>query len=70
MWELPWKHLSIANLGQGQLQIKSMKKFLSDKDNTSKLTKDEWYQEFINQGKLFYDNLELITRERGKAWVC
>ena len=70
VWELPWKHLSIANLGQGQLQIKSMKKFLSDKDNTSKLTKDEWYQEFINQGKLFYDNLELITRERGKAWVC
>ena len=70
IWELPWKHLKIQNLGKGQLQIKSMKKFLDDKDNTSKLTKDEWYQEFINQGKLFYDKLELITRERGKAWVC
>ena len=68
IWELPWEHLAIQNLGKGQLQIKDMKKFIDDIDNFPKITKDEWYQEFINRGSLFYQALVEKTEERLEDW--
>ena len=60
IWELPWKHLAIQNLGKGQLQIKNMKTFLDDVENFPKINKDEWYQEFLKQGKTYYT--KMITK--------
>jgi hypothetical protein len=70
IWELPWKHLEIQNLGKGQLQIKNMKNFIDDIDNLSTLSKDEWYQEFIKKGKIFYKDLIKKTEKRMEEWVC
>jgi hypothetical protein len=70
VWELPWEHLKIQNLGKGQLQIKNMKNFIDDIDNISTLSKDEWYQEFIKQGEIFYKDLIKKTEKRIKEWVC
>ncbi len=70
IWELPWKHLKIQNLGKGQLQIKNMKNFIDDIGNLSTLSKDQWYQEFINQGKIFYKDLIKKTEKRMEEWVC
>ena len=53
VWELPWEHLKIQNLGKGQLQIKNMKNFIDDIGNLSTLSKDQWYQEFISKVKYF-----------------
>jgi len=64
IWELSWKHLAIQNLGLGQLQIKNMKDFLDDVENFPKITKDEWYQEFLKRGKIYYTKLE----EKVKKW--
>jgi hypothetical protein len=57
VWELPWKHLAMQNLGKGQLQIRNMKDFLDDVENFPKNTKDEWYQEFLKQGKIYYTKM-------------
>tara|TARA_B100000427_G_C15256567_1_gene484610 strand:+ start:71 stop:640 length:570 start_codon:yes stop_codon:yes gene_type:complete len=70
IWELPWEHLKIQNLGKGQLQIKNMKNFIDDIDNISTLSKDEWYQEFIKQGEIFYKDLIKKTEKRIEEWVC
>ena len=70
IWELPWEHLKIQNLGKGQLQIKNMKNFIDDIDNLSTLSKDQWYQEFIKQGQIFYKNLIKKTEKRAKEWIC
>ena len=70
IWELPWEHLKIQNLGKGQLQIKNMKNFIDDIGNLSILSKDEWYQEFIKQGEIFYKNLIKKTEKRIEEWVC
>ena len=70
IWELPWEHLKIQNLGQGQLQIKNMKNFIDDIDNISTLSKDQWYQEFIKQGEIFYKDLIKKTEKRLKEWIC
>ena len=70
IWELPWEHLKIQNLGKGQLQIQNMKNFIDDIDNISTLSKDEWYQEFIKQGEIFYKDLIKKTEKRIEEWVC
>ena len=70
IWELPWEHLKIQNLGKGQLQIKNMKNFIDDIGNLSTLSKDEWYQEFIKQGEIFYKDLIKKTEKRIEEWVC
>jgi len=70
IWELPWEHLKIQNLGEGQLQIKNMKNFINDIGNLSTLSKDQWYQEFIKQGEVFYKNLIKKTEKRIENWVC
>lgn len=77
IWELPWEHLKIQNLGQGQLQIKNMKNFINDIGNHSTCSKDQWYREFAKQGKIFYNELLIITEkrleewtERHKEWLC
>ena len=70
IWELPWEHLKIQNLGKGQLQIKNMKNFIDDIGNLSKLSKDQWYQKFIKQGEIFYKDLIKKTEKRMEAWVC
>jgi hypothetical protein len=68
IWELPWNHLAIQNLGKGQLQIKSMKKFLDDINNFPKVSKDEWYKELEVQGSLFYQKLLKKTEKRLEEW--
>ena len=70
IWELPWEHLKKQNLGKGQLQIQNMKNFIDDIDNISTLSKDEWYQEFIKQGEIFYKKLIKTTEKRIEEWVC
>jgi len=70
IWELPWEHLKIQNLGQGQLQIQSMKDFINNIDNHSTLSKDQWYQELIKHGEIFYKNLKIKTDKRLEEWVC
>ena len=70
IWELPWEHLKIQNLGKGQLQIKNMKNFIDDIGNLSTLSKDEWYKEFIKQGEIFYKDLIKKTEKRIEEWVC
>ena len=57
IWELPWRHLAIQNLGKGQLQIKDMKKFLDDVKNFPKNNKDDWTKEFLKQGKIYYKKM-------------
>ena len=70
IWELPWKHLKIQNLGKGQLQIKNMKNFIDDIGNLSTLSKNQWYKEFIKQGGIFYKDLIKKTEKRMEEWVC
>ena len=70
IWELPWKHLKIQNLGKGQLQIKNMKNFIDDIGNPSTLSKEQWYQEFIKQGEIFYNELIKKTEKRKREWIC
>ena len=37
-----------------------MKTFLNDVENFPKITKDEWHQEFLKQGKTYYT--KMITK--------
>lgn len=77
IWELPWKHLRMGNIGLGQLQIKNMKNFINDIDYQSNLSKVEWYREFVKRYKIFSVDLEQKIRKRredflkrNKEWVC
>jgi len=69
IWELPWLHLAIQNLGKGQLQIKNMSVFLNDIKNFKKITKDEWYEKFMKEGHLFYEKMILKMAEYKKNWL-
>lgn len=66
LYELNWEHLSIQNLGAGQLQIKNMKDFL--KSPTTSLSKEEWKLRLQEEVILFYDKLMKKTKKRQELW--
>ena len=66
VYELNWDHLSIQNLGAGQLQIRSMKDFL--KSPSSNLTREQWRKRLQQEVTAFYDKLIVKTKKRQKEW--
>jgi|TARA_R110000787_G_C13391408_1_gene442671 hypothetical protein len=66
VFELNWEHLAIQNLGQGQLQIKNMKKFLENPK--SNMAKEEWIDTLKQKAIVFYKQLEAKTKKRGEYW--
>lgn len=67
VYELNWDHLSIQNLGVGQLQIKNMVNFFESPYTT--LTKDEWLQRLGQEAVFFYSKLVTKTENRKKKWI-
>lgn len=67
VYELNWDHLSIQNLGAGQLQIKNMVSFF-DSPVTS-MTKQEWIDRLHSEAVVFYDKLIVKTMNRKKKWM-
>ena len=66
VYELNWDHLSIQNLGAGQLQIKSMVDFFESP--VSSMTKEEWINRLEQEAIAFYDRLITKTLARKKKW--
>ena len=66
VYELNWDHLSIQNLGAGQLQIKNMKEFL--KSPFTDLSKEQWRKRLQQEVTAFYDRLIVKTKKRQKEW--
>jgi len=67
VYELNWDHLSIQNLGKGQLQIKCMKDFLENPKST--MTKQEWIDKLKVEAIAFYDKLITKTQDRKSFWM-
>jgi hypothetical protein len=67
VYELNWDHLSIQNLGVGQLQIKNMVTFF-ESPKTS-LTKAEWIDRLGKEAVSFYAKLMVKTENRKKKWM-
>jgi hypothetical protein len=67
VYELNWDHLSIQNLGKGQLQIKNMKEFLQNPKST--MTKEEWIARLKTEAIAFYDKLLSKTTDRKTYWM-
>ena len=62
---LDWSYLSIQNLGKGQLQIKSMTDKIFFNDN---VTRKEWFDKLIKEGKDYYEKLILKVSEYITNW--
>ena len=67
VYELNWEHLSIQNLGVGQLQIKNMAAFFESPTTT--LTKEEWIERLKKEAVSFYSKLISKTEARKKKWM-
>lgn len=67
VYELNWEHLSIQNLGVGQLQIKDMVSFLSSPKTN--LSKNEWIKKLQQESVKFYDKLLVKTNQRKQKWM-
>ena len=67
VYELNWEHLSIQNLGVGQLQIKNMVSFLSSPKTN--LSKNEWIKKLQQESVKFYDKLIVKTTQRKQKWM-
>jgi len=67
VYDLNWDHLSIQNLGAGQLQIKSMVAFF-ESPKTS-LTKDQWLDRLGKEAVSFYTKLIAKTEKRKNKWL-
>lgn len=67
VYELNWDHLSIQNLGKGQLQIKNMKDFLTNPKTS--LTKEQWIERLKAEAIVFYDTLIKKTQDRKTFWM-
>lgn len=67
VFDLNWRHLSIQNLGAGQLQIKSMVDFFESPTND--MTKDEWMARLHTEAIRFYDRLIVKTENRKRLWM-
>jgi hypothetical protein len=66
VYELNWDHLSIQNLGKGQLQITSMVNFL--KSPKTNLSKEEWINKLQQEAILFYKKVQRDSEKRQKEW--
>ena len=62
---LDWSYLTIQNLGKGQLQVKSITGGLFFNDN---VTRKEWMDKLIKEGKEYYDRLILKVSEYITNW--
>jgi hypothetical protein len=62
---LDWSYLSIQNLGKGQLQLKSTIGGFFFNDN---VTRKEWMEKLIKEGKDYYDKLILKVSEYQINW--
>ena len=67
VYQLNWEHLSIQNLGVGQLQIKDMVSFLSSPKTN--LTRAEWIKKLQQESVKFYDKLIVKTTQRKQKWM-
>jgi len=67
VYELNWEHLSIQNLGVGQLQIKNMVNFFESPRTT--LTKEQWLHRLGQEAVSFYSKLITKTENRKKKWI-
>lgn len=67
VYELNWDHLSIQNLGAGQLQIKNMTSFFDSPRTT--LSKEEWRSRLHTEAIIFYKKLIKKTENRMKKWI-
>jgi hypothetical protein len=66
VYELNWEHLSIQNIGKGQLQIKNMNKFLESP--RTQLTKSEWLRRLSEETIKFYEKLIKKTEKNILEW--
>jgi hypothetical protein len=66
LYELNWDHLTIGNLGPGQLQIKSMKNFIQSPKTS--MSKEEWQAVLREKVNKFYENLITKTKKRQLQW--
>ena len=62
---LDWSYLTIQNIGKGQLQLKSTTSGLIFNDN---VTRKEWLDRLIKEGKEYYDRLILKVSEYITNW--
>ena len=66
LYQLNWDHLTIQNLGTGQLQIKDMKNFIKSPKTT--MLKKEWQLRLKKEVIAFYDKLIIKTKKRQEEW--
>jgi hypothetical protein len=64
--ELNWDHLSIQNLGVGQLQITNMRDFILNPRTV--YTREEWIDRLKMEAIKFYDKLIEKTQKRRQKW--
>ena len=62
---LDWSYLAIQNLGKGQLQIKSVPEGIFFNEN---VTRKEWLDRLIKEGKDYYERLILKVSEYINNW--
>ncbi len=62
---LDWSYLAVQNIGKGQLQLKSTTSGLFFNDN---VTRKEWMDKLIKEGKEYYDRLILKVSEYISNW--
>jgi len=66
VYELNWNHLAIQNLGNGQLQIKDMEKFLESP--TSVISKEQWLIRLQEEAIRFNKKAQEKAKRRQKQW--
>lgn len=66
VYELNWDYLKIRNLGKGQMQITSMKNFLTNPITT--LTKEQWLSKLKEEAIAFYKQVQKDAAKRQKEW--
>lgn len=66
IYDLNWDHLAIQNLGKGQLQIKSMEKFLESP--CGGVTKEQWIAVLKEKAIEFYKKVENDAKKRQQEW--
>ena len=61
-----WSYLSIQNIGKGQLNLKNV---VDDIKFLKTPNRDEWFKQFINKGKEYYDDLSIKVFEYKSNWI-
>ena len=63
---IDWSYLSIQNIGKGQLILKNI---VADIKFTKNPNREEWFNQFINKGKEYYDDLSIKVFEYKSNWI-